>query len=114
MNELTINISELTRKKKKAKIDFILDPNKASTSTANNNESLKAKLTIRCGENKKKDQKDQEEQKETAELTYIIFTKSLIENLTKKPNTVIGDMVFVLGVSVINLCIPLIMNTSPV
>ncbi|KAG9304198.1 hypothetical protein G9A89_019760 [Geosiphon pyriformis] len=44
MDELAINPSESTRKKKKAKVDFVLDPNKASTSTANNNEPPKAKV----------------------------------------------------------------------
>ncbi|KAG9293735.1 hypothetical protein G9A89_019072 [Geosiphon pyriformis] len=44
MDELAINLSESTRKKKKAKVDFVLDPNKASTSTADNNELLKAKV----------------------------------------------------------------------
>ncbi|KAG9287068.1 hypothetical protein G9A89_023033 [Geosiphon pyriformis] len=44
MDELAINPSESTRKKKKAKVDFVLDPNKASTSTANNNELPKAKV----------------------------------------------------------------------
>ncbi|KAG9303105.1 hypothetical protein G9A89_005063 [Geosiphon pyriformis] len=44
MDELAINTSESTRKKKKAKVDFVLDPKKVSTSTANNNESLKAKV----------------------------------------------------------------------
>ncbi|KAG9293558.1 hypothetical protein G9A89_005561 [Geosiphon pyriformis] len=43
MDELAINISESTRKKKKAKIDFILDSKKVFTSTADNNEPLKAK-----------------------------------------------------------------------
>ncbi|KAG9293579.1 hypothetical protein G9A89_005582 [Geosiphon pyriformis] len=44
IDELAINISESTRKKKKAKIDFVLDPNKPSTLTANNNEPPKAKV----------------------------------------------------------------------
>ncbi|KAG9284794.1 hypothetical protein G9A89_003717 [Geosiphon pyriformis] len=44
MNELAINTSKSTRKKKKAKIDFVLDLNKASTLTANNNEPPKAKV----------------------------------------------------------------------
>ncbi|KAG9288441.1 hypothetical protein G9A89_015647 [Geosiphon pyriformis] len=44
IDELAINISKPTRKKKKAKIDFVLDPNKASTSAADNNEPLKAKV----------------------------------------------------------------------
>ncbi|KAG9305092.1 hypothetical protein G9A89_007732 [Geosiphon pyriformis] len=44
MDELAINTSEPTRKKKKAKVDFVLDPNKASTSVANNNEPPKAKV----------------------------------------------------------------------
>ncbi|KAG9288523.1 hypothetical protein G9A89_015729 [Geosiphon pyriformis] len=44
IDELAINPSESTRKKKKAKVDFILDPNKASTSTADNNEPPKAKV----------------------------------------------------------------------
>ncbi|KAG9298686.1 hypothetical protein G9A89_012754 [Geosiphon pyriformis] len=44
MDKLAINISELTRKKKKAKVDFVLDPKKSSTSTANNNELLKVKV----------------------------------------------------------------------
>ncbi|KAG9298696.1 hypothetical protein G9A89_012764 [Geosiphon pyriformis] len=44
MDELAINILEPTRKKKKAKVDFVLDPNKVSTSAANNNEPPKAKV----------------------------------------------------------------------
>ncbi|KAG9290683.1 hypothetical protein G9A89_011646 [Geosiphon pyriformis] len=44
MDELAINTSEPTRKKKKAKIDFVLDLNKASKSSANNNEPPKAKV----------------------------------------------------------------------
>ncbi|KAG9301430.1 hypothetical protein G9A89_018102 [Geosiphon pyriformis] len=44
IDELAINTSELTRKKKKTKIDFIIDPKKASTSTANNKNSSKLEL----------------------------------------------------------------------
>ncbi|KAG9297602.1 hypothetical protein G9A89_007677 [Geosiphon pyriformis] len=44
MDKLAINTSESTRKKKKAKVDFVLDPNKASTSTADNNKPPKAKV----------------------------------------------------------------------
>ncbi|KAG9299073.1 hypothetical protein G9A89_020386 [Geosiphon pyriformis] len=44
MDKLAINISETTRKKKKAKVDFILDLNKASISTADNKEPPKAKV----------------------------------------------------------------------
>ncbi|KAG9287887.1 hypothetical protein G9A89_017482 [Geosiphon pyriformis] len=44
MDELAINTSESTRKKKKTKVDFVLDPNKVSTSTANNNKPPKAKV----------------------------------------------------------------------
>ncbi|KAG9297579.1 hypothetical protein G9A89_007654 [Geosiphon pyriformis] len=44
MDELAINTSESTRKKKKAKVDFVLDPNKASKSSADNNETPKAKV----------------------------------------------------------------------
>ncbi|KAG9304980.1 hypothetical protein G9A89_007383 [Geosiphon pyriformis] len=44
MDELAINTSELTRKKKKAKIDFVLNPNKTSKSSANNNKPPKAKV----------------------------------------------------------------------
>ncbi|KAG9303230.1 hypothetical protein G9A89_013556 [Geosiphon pyriformis] len=44
MNELAINTSDLTKKKKKANVDFILDLNKASTSTADNNEPPKTKV----------------------------------------------------------------------
>ncbi|KAG9302205.1 hypothetical protein G9A89_020639 [Geosiphon pyriformis] len=44
IDELAINSSESTGKKKKAKVDFVLDPNKASTSTADNNEPPKAKV----------------------------------------------------------------------
>ncbi|KAG9297279.1 hypothetical protein G9A89_009961 [Geosiphon pyriformis] len=44
IDELAINTSESTRKKKKAKVDFVLDPKKVSTSTADNNELLKAKV----------------------------------------------------------------------
>ncbi|KAG9303955.1 hypothetical protein G9A89_005865 [Geosiphon pyriformis] len=44
MDELAINTTESTRKKKKAKIDFVLDPNKPFTSTADNNEPPKAKV----------------------------------------------------------------------
>ncbi|KAG9300008.1 hypothetical protein G9A89_009736 [Geosiphon pyriformis] len=43
MDELAINTFELTKKKKKAKIGFVLEPNKALTLTANNNEPPKAK-----------------------------------------------------------------------
>ncbi|KAG9299057.1 hypothetical protein G9A89_020370 [Geosiphon pyriformis] len=44
MDELAINPSESTRKKKKTKVDFVLDPNKASTLTADNNKPPKAKV----------------------------------------------------------------------
>ncbi|KAG9299374.1 hypothetical protein G9A89_014022 [Geosiphon pyriformis] len=44
MNELAINTSESTRKKKKAKINFVLDPNKTSKSTVDNNEPPKTKV----------------------------------------------------------------------
>ncbi|KAG9301529.1 hypothetical protein G9A89_008381 [Geosiphon pyriformis] len=44
INELAINTSNLTRKKKKAKVDFILNLNKVSTFAANNNEPPKAKV----------------------------------------------------------------------
>ncbi|KAG9289350.1 hypothetical protein G9A89_007911 [Geosiphon pyriformis] len=44
MDELAINTSESTRKKKKAKVDFVLDPNKASKSSVNNNEPPKTKI----------------------------------------------------------------------
>ncbi|KAG9306005.1 hypothetical protein G9A89_009329 [Geosiphon pyriformis] len=44
IDELAINTSESTRKKKKAKIDFVLDPNNASKSSADNNEPPKAKF----------------------------------------------------------------------
>ncbi|KAG9303765.1 hypothetical protein G9A89_018662 [Geosiphon pyriformis] len=44
MNKLAINTSESTKKKKKAKIDFVIDPKKASTSTVDNNELPKAKV----------------------------------------------------------------------
>ncbi|KAG9301539.1 hypothetical protein G9A89_008391 [Geosiphon pyriformis] len=44
IDKLAINTFDLTRKKKKAKIDFVLDLNKASTSTANNNKPPKAKV----------------------------------------------------------------------
>ncbi|KAG9290583.1 hypothetical protein G9A89_020953 [Geosiphon pyriformis] len=44
IDELAINPSESTRKKKKAKVDFLLDPNKTSISTADNNEPPKAKV----------------------------------------------------------------------
>ncbi|KAG9298724.1 hypothetical protein G9A89_012792 [Geosiphon pyriformis] len=44
IDELAINTSDLTKKKKKAKVDFVLDPKKASTSTADNNEPPKAKV----------------------------------------------------------------------
>ncbi|KAG9306203.1 hypothetical protein G9A89_016107 [Geosiphon pyriformis] len=44
MDELAINTSESTRKKKKAKIDFVLDPNKASKPSVNNNKPPKAKI----------------------------------------------------------------------
>ncbi|KAG9303254.1 hypothetical protein G9A89_013580 [Geosiphon pyriformis] len=44
MDELAINTFESTKKKKKAKIDFVLDPNKAFISTANNYEPSKAKV----------------------------------------------------------------------
>ncbi|KAG9306126.1 hypothetical protein G9A89_016030 [Geosiphon pyriformis] len=44
MDELAINPSESTRKKKKAKVDFVLNPNKAFTLTADNNKPPKAKV----------------------------------------------------------------------
>ncbi|KAG9299307.1 hypothetical protein G9A89_013955 [Geosiphon pyriformis] len=44
MNELAINTSESTKKKKKAKVDFVLNLNKAFTSTADNNEPPKTKV----------------------------------------------------------------------
>ncbi|KAG9299999.1 hypothetical protein G9A89_009727 [Geosiphon pyriformis] len=44
INELAINTSESTRKKKKAKIDFILDLNKVLISTADNNKPPKTKV----------------------------------------------------------------------
>ncbi|KAG9306227.1 hypothetical protein G9A89_016131 [Geosiphon pyriformis] len=44
MDELAINTSESTRKKKKTKIDFVLDPNKASKLSADNNEPPKTKV----------------------------------------------------------------------
>ncbi|KAG9285489.1 hypothetical protein G9A89_021820 [Geosiphon pyriformis] len=42
--KLTINTSESTKKKKKTKIDFVLDPNKASISTTKNNKPSKTKV----------------------------------------------------------------------
>ncbi|KAG9288323.1 hypothetical protein G9A89_021354 [Geosiphon pyriformis] len=44
MDELAINTSESTRKKKKAKVDFVLNPNKASKLSADNNEPPKTKI----------------------------------------------------------------------
>ncbi|KAG9305308.1 hypothetical protein G9A89_007803 [Geosiphon pyriformis] len=44
MDKLTINTSDSTKKKKKAKVDFVLDSNKASTSTTDNNKPPKAKV----------------------------------------------------------------------
>ncbi|KAG9294161.1 hypothetical protein G9A89_021520 [Geosiphon pyriformis] len=44
MDELAINTSKSTKKKKKAKVDFVLDPNKTSKSTVNNNEPPKTKV----------------------------------------------------------------------
>ncbi|KAG9297956.1 hypothetical protein G9A89_018784 [Geosiphon pyriformis] len=44
MDKLAINISELTRKKKKTNVDFVLDPNKAFISTVNNNKPPKTKV----------------------------------------------------------------------
>ncbi|KAG9292325.1 hypothetical protein G9A89_000799 [Geosiphon pyriformis] len=44
IDELVINTFESTRKKKKAKVDFVLDPNKPSTSTVNNNKPPKTKV----------------------------------------------------------------------
>ncbi|KAG9303517.1 hypothetical protein G9A89_018413 [Geosiphon pyriformis] len=44
MDKLAINTSDLTKKKKKTKVNFILDPNKASTFTANNNKPPKIKV----------------------------------------------------------------------
>ncbi|KAG9284059.1 hypothetical protein G9A89_022833 [Geosiphon pyriformis] len=44
MDKLAINTFDLTRKKKKAKVDFVLNPNKASTSAVDNNKSPKAKV----------------------------------------------------------------------
>ncbi|KAG9306002.1 hypothetical protein G9A89_009326 [Geosiphon pyriformis] len=44
MDELAINTFELTRKKKKAKVDFVLDPNNASKLSADNNKPPKTKV----------------------------------------------------------------------
>ncbi|KAG9301032.1 hypothetical protein G9A89_015768 [Geosiphon pyriformis] len=44
MDKLAINTSELTRKKKKAKVNFVLNSNKTFKSTVDNNESLKTKV----------------------------------------------------------------------
>ncbi|KAG9304253.1 hypothetical protein G9A89_019815 [Geosiphon pyriformis] len=44
IDKLAINTSESTRKKKKTKVDFALNPNKTSKSTVNNNELPKAKV----------------------------------------------------------------------
>ncbi|KAG9299895.1 hypothetical protein G9A89_005424 [Geosiphon pyriformis] len=44
MDKLAINTSNLTRKKKKAKVDFVLNPNKVLTSVVDNNEPPKAKV----------------------------------------------------------------------
>ncbi|KAG9288447.1 hypothetical protein G9A89_015653 [Geosiphon pyriformis] len=44
MNELAINTSESTRKKKKSKVDFVINPKKVFTSTADNNEPPKTKV----------------------------------------------------------------------
>ncbi|KAG9297822.1 hypothetical protein G9A89_000127 [Geosiphon pyriformis] len=43
MDKLAINTFDLTRKKKKAKVDFIIDPKKASILTVDNNKPPKAK-----------------------------------------------------------------------
>ncbi|KAG9284512.1 hypothetical protein G9A89_014116 [Geosiphon pyriformis] len=44
MDKLAINTSESTRKKKKAKVDFVIDTNKAFKSSADNNKPPKAKV----------------------------------------------------------------------
>ncbi|KAG9298582.1 hypothetical protein G9A89_002529 [Geosiphon pyriformis] len=44
IDELAINTLELTRKKKKAKINFVLNPNKPFISTADNNKPPKTKV----------------------------------------------------------------------
>ncbi|KAG9298523.1 hypothetical protein G9A89_018882 [Geosiphon pyriformis] len=44
IDELIINTFKSTKKKKKAKIDFIIDPKKVFTSTANNNKPPKDKV----------------------------------------------------------------------
>ncbi|KAG9303979.1 hypothetical protein G9A89_005889 [Geosiphon pyriformis] len=44
MNKLAINTSKSTKKKKKAKVDFVLNSNKAFKSSVNNNEPPKAKV----------------------------------------------------------------------
>ncbi|KAG9299793.1 hypothetical protein G9A89_013153 [Geosiphon pyriformis] len=44
IDELAINTSEPTRKKKKVKVDFVIDPKKAFTSTADNNKLPKTKV----------------------------------------------------------------------
>ncbi|KAG9292576.1 hypothetical protein G9A89_006947 [Geosiphon pyriformis] len=44
MDELTIYTSDLTRKKKKAKVNFVLNLNKVSTSIVDNNKPPKAKV----------------------------------------------------------------------
>ncbi|KAG9285316.1 hypothetical protein G9A89_010791 [Geosiphon pyriformis] len=109
MNELTINTSDLTKKKKKAKVDFVLDPNKVSISTANNNKSPKIKVF----KNSSKLEPPEIVQKSGP---YFVV-KDLMETpahitFGQKQNTVIGGMVLVPDAGVINLCIPLVMNTS--
>ncbi|KAG9284488.1 hypothetical protein G9A89_014092 [Geosiphon pyriformis] len=93
-------------------------------------------------DNKSDKEKNQEKQEETVELAYTIFISNgkpldnikadkkeiivndklicwfyynifMIENLARKQNTIIGGMAFVLSANAINLCILLIMNTSP-
>ncbi|KAG9290378.1 hypothetical protein G9A89_007109 [Geosiphon pyriformis] len=90
---------------------FKQNQEKEQLDESNNNESDK--------------KKNQEEQKETVKLIYTIFTSNgkPLDNvkankkeiiLIRKQNTVIGDMVLVSNAGVINLCIPLVMNASPV
>ncbi|KAG9289413.1 hypothetical protein G9A89_007974 [Geosiphon pyriformis] len=118
MNKLAINLSDLTRKKKKAKVNFVLDLNKASTSTANNNESPKTKVF----KNSPKLEPPEIVQKsgfysvvkdlmETP--VHITFEESLTESLARKPNTVIGGMVLVLSAGVINYYTLLVINACP-
>ncbi|KAG9304232.1 hypothetical protein G9A89_019794 [Geosiphon pyriformis] len=103
MDELTINIFKSTRKKKKAKVDFVLDPNKVSKSSTDNNELPKAKFRV-CllertltGEEQPAKGEENEPEATKGSLLLVFFkgnvarTFCLVASITERPFHVTGE-----------------------